>query len=76
MVHDLEAQARRIGAWLGVDLSAAVVSAQSAAFRDHMTSTDPAASVARWRSELPAADAALFSDQLLGELLSLGYPLD
>jgi len=41
-----------------------------------MTSADPAASVARWRSELPAGDAALFSDQLLGELLSFGYPLD
>jgi hypothetical protein len=76
MVLDLEAQARRIGAWLGVQLSAAAVQAQSAAFRDHMTSSDPSASVARWRSELPAADAALFSDQLLGELLSLGYPLD
>lgn len=76
MVHDLDAQARRIGSWLGVQLSAAAVHAQSAAFRDHMTSADPAASVARWRSELPAADAALFSDQLLTELLNLGYPLD
>lgn len=76
MVQDLTAQARRIGAWLGVQLSADAVQAQSAAFRDHMTSTDPAASVARWRTELPAADAALFSDQLLGELLSFGYPLD
>ena len=73
---DLEAQARRIGAWLGVSLSASAVQAQSAAFRDHMTSADPAASVARWRSELSAADAALFTDQLLGELLGLGYPLD
>jgi hypothetical protein len=73
LVTDLDAVARRVGAWLGVDLDARVVEAQRAALAHHMTSEDPIASVGRWRSELPRAYSERIERGLHAELRAHGY---
>jgi hypothetical protein len=74
LATDLPGQAVRIGGWLGTHLDADQVLAGRDRFADHMTSSTPAASVARWRRELPADEAAIFTSVLGTELRALGYP--
>ena len=59
LANDLFGQAMRIGSWLGTRLDAAEVLAGRDRFVDHMTSASSAESVARWRRELPAAEAEI-----------------
>lgn len=74
LATDLPGQAGRIGRWLGTTLDAGQVLAGRDSFADHMTSASTAASVARWRRELPAKESAIFTAELGAELRTLGYP--
>lgn len=73
MVAGLGAVAERLGAWLGVTLDAAAVIADRAEYAHHITSSSVEASVARWKSELSAAEAELITTRLAAHLGHLGY---
>jgi hypothetical protein len=73
LVTDLEGEARRIGAWLGVELDPGAVDELAREHPGHLTSSSPAASIGRWRSELGRREAEVIwhsAGQVMG---SLGY---
>lgn len=73
MVRNLAGAAERIGKWLGVSLSARAVEANRASLRHHMTSESVAASVGRWRTELPPRIRKRIEEGLRDEMRDLGY---
>lgn len=73
MVADLHGQARRLGDWLGVQLSASEVERNAGAFAHHTTSQSACDSVGRWRAELASDTANLLTDELRDELGWFGY---
>ncbi len=75
MVENLSDEARRIGDWIGVLLDAQKVLADRAGFSHHMTSSDAASSIGRWRTELSPLDAREITSALESDLLRLGYSL-
>jgi hypothetical protein len=80
LVTDIEREARRIGAWLGVRLDPAAVVANRSSFRDHMTSADPASdpssSVGRWHRDLSPDEREIFRAEAGLVIAQLGYPDD
>lgn len=73
LVGDLPGAAGRLGRWLGARLDAAAVQSGRDRFRDHMTSPTADASVGRWRTDVPAAELAVFRDVLGDHLPRFGY---
>jgi hypothetical protein len=80
LVTRVDREARRIGAWLGVDLDPAAVIANRSSFREHMTSADPASdpssSVGRWRRDLSPDEREVFRTDLGAAIAQLGYPAE
>lgn len=72
---DLPATAERIGRCLGIALDPTRVLREAHLHREHMTSTSPAASVGRWRTELGAPDADLLTRMLSQPMELFGYKL-
>jgi hypothetical protein len=80
----LQDSERTIGAllsYLGVDTGAAGAMASALAARDpetewHRTTPEPAASIGRWRSDLPASVQRACEEVLAPELQAFGYPLE
>jgi hypothetical protein len=70
---DLDTAARELGAWLGVELDPGAVKADREAFRHHMTTDDAAASIGRWRNELPRDIAQRIDRGLRDEMRAMGY---
>ena len=66
-----EATAARLGSWLGIELDIRRVPEHA----QHRTTTHAAASVGRWRTELPAEEGSEISEQLAPVLSALGYDL-
>jgi hypothetical protein len=73
MVHDLPGVAERLGAWLEVDLDAAVVLADEQTRERHRSSASPEASIGRWRTELEPEIAERMTSALSDELRELGF---
>jgi hypothetical protein len=65
--------AERIGVWLGASLSSRTVEASRDELLHHMTSDSPAASVGRWRTELPPRIRKRIEEGLRHEMRDLGY---
>lgn len=76
MVLDLSATAKRIGAWLAIELDAdSAIRASSSFLASHATSSGPQASVFRWKRELPEGINSIYVEHLHEELEALGYDL-
>lgn len=71
LVSDLDGEAARLGARLGVELDPAAVRRQQEIHERHRTSTG--SSVGRWRTELDPEIAAIFDDMLGADLVAAGY---
>lgn len=68
LAGDMPTESRRIGDWLGLTLDPQAVEGNRRSFAHHMTSDGKAASVARWKRELPPEINRRFVDRL-GDLL-------
>jgi hypothetical protein len=68
-----DAVAARLGAWLELELDPAAPARDLADHADHSTSASPAASIGRWRRELPAQLGERFASAMGAELRELGY---
>lgn len=75
LIRDGVAETRRLSDWLGVELDYTRAIGNKDIEQRHMTSTDPAASVERWRRELEPDVLAIFERELGAELTGLGYAL-
>lgn len=73
LIADLEGQAHRLAARLGTPLDPGAVAARVSDFSYHITSQTPAASVGRWRGEMPADLGAFLTAELQAELAQFGY---
>lgn len=73
LVTDLTGTADRLGAWLELDLDAAVVMAARSEMAHHMTSSRPEESVGRWRHDLPRSYRRRIERELRTEMRALGY---
>lgn len=73
LITDLDGQAHRLAARLGTPLEARAVAARVGDFSYHITSQTPAASVGRWRREMPPELAAFLTAELQTELAQFGY---
>jgi hypothetical protein len=73
LVRDLPRVAGRLSAWLGVVLDADSVMRDKRVGWVHRTAESPAASIGRWRSDLPADVADAIGADLGPELEPLGF---
>ena len=73
LVRDLPSVARRLEAWLGVELEPEAVTADRVLRRRHMTASSAEASIGRWKQELDAEAAELFATELGPELRAVGF---
>jgi len=73
LVADLEGEARRLGALLGVALDAAAVHATEADQGRHITAGSVVASVGRWQREMSPEIRAIFTRELGDLLTALGW---
>lgn len=73
LVADLDGQAARIGAWLGVQLDGPAAVAASAGLDGHRTAASTDASIGRWRQDLTAETVALIEAELGGHFERFGY---
>lgn len=75
LVDDLDREAGRLSAWLGVELDPEVVRSNESAMKKHRTSKD-GRSVGRWRTEMEPQYLDIFHSTMADELATLGYPLE
>lgn len=75
MVNDLDAEARRIGEWLALDLDAEAVQANREAYARHLTSESPESSIGRWKQELSHGEITIVHDRLAEAAQPFGYRL-
>lgn len=68
-------EAQRFSDWLDVELDYDKASSNSSVRSEHMTSSDPAASVGRWRKELGQDTQDIFRREMAEQFEALGYPL-
>ncbi len=73
LVRDLPSVARRLEAWLGVELQPDAVTADRVLRRRHMTAPSAEESIGRWKRELDAEAAELFARELGPELRAVGF---
>lgn len=73
LIADLDGEARRLGAMLGVTLDAASVHAAEGEQERHITAGSVAASVGRWKREMSPEIRAIFARELGGMLAALGW---
>lgn len=73
MVQDLSGTAGRVGNWLGTSLLSRQAAASWDEMLHHVTSSSPAASVGRWRTELPPRIRERIDEGLQAEMRDLGY---
>jgi len=73
MVSDLEGEARRLGAVLGVALDAAAVQPPKGKQGQHVTAGSVVASVGRWQREMSPEIQAIFAAELGDLLIALGW---
>ena len=71
LVRDLPDVARRLEAWLGVELDPDSVMRRQAVGWVHRTADSPEESIGRWRSDLPAEVAEAIARELAPELTAL-----
>ena len=75
LVTDLDANAERLGSWLGVQLDCGKVRAALDDYAHHMTSLSAAASIGRWEQDLEPREAERIVDALGPALSVFGYEL-
>lgn len=75
LVAALDAEAARIGAWLGVTLDAAAAIAASAGLEGHRTAASTDASIGRWRQDLSAETVGRIEAELGEHFERFGYAL-
>jgi hypothetical protein len=73
LVLNLDAEARRLGDVLGVELDPAAVAADEKMRMTHVSAATPEASVGRWRREMDPQLVKRFNDELGTELEALGF---
>lgn len=73
MAVGLDRTAEQLGEFLNVKLDPKLVERRAPDFSYHMTSENPRASLARWRSELSADLNDFFKDKLVEEMRHFGY---
>jgi hypothetical protein len=76
LVTDLPEQARRLEAWLSVELDPQAVTADAELRDRHVSAPTPEESVGRWRRELDPRLAERFDREVGDELAALGYELE
>ncbi|WP_444919150.1 hypothetical protein [Microbulbifer sp. JMSA003] len=64
-----------LGDWIGLELDYGKVEAQKKSVEHHITSSNVAASVERWRTEMSPKVAQIFEKEIGEELSELGYGL-
>jgi hypothetical protein len=73
LVLNLDEEARRLEAILGVELDPAAVAADEKMRATHVSASTPEASVGRWRREMEPELVKRFNDELGKELEALGF---
>jgi hypothetical protein len=73
LVRDLSGVADRLEDWLGAALDAAAARSDKRLRDLHVTAQDPDRSIGRWKEELPADVAEMFSRELGPQLEALGF---
>ena len=73
LVRDLPGVARRLSAWLEVELDADAVIRDRRVGWVHRTAESPEASIGRWRSDLPADVAGAIARELASEMPAVGF---
>jgi len=73
LVHDLPAEAARLGSLLGVELDPAGAQAAGSVRSGHITAGSAAASVGRWKKEMSPAIRSIFARELGDVFASLGW---
>ncbi len=75
LVTDLEAQARRLSGWLGLNLDAERVASDLGLFERHGTSASPMASIGRWAEDLDDTETQILASVLADSVAPFGYQL-
>ena len=73
LIRNGDEEVERLSEWLGLPLSLKKLEKEKKIREVHMTSTDPSASVERWRRELSDEVLDIFKNNLGDELTGLGY---
>lgn len=72
LVRDLPGVARKLEAWLGIELRPEAALGDTQVKRLHMSAKSPEESIGRWRHELDPEVAGIFADELAPELEAVG----
>ena len=73
LVWDLDREADRIGAFLGIRLDPVTARAKRSEMANHVTTETAEASVGRWHGELARTDVAVIEARLGEVMAAIGY---